>query len=121
MMDDSERELLSKLRNQKCVPCSSDGDRCSEESTLVHLAVLPGWKLTHDGQRIRKDWRKKNFLQCLAFFEAVGVIAEAQCHHPDLHLEGYRNAWIEIWTHDIDGLSENDFALAAKIDALEDI
>jgi len=50
----------------------------------------------------------------------IGKIAEQEAHHPDLHLESYRKVWIEIWTHDIGGLSENDFILAAKIDALGD-
>ena len=50
------------------------------------------------------------------FFRRVAEIAEADGHHPDLHLAGYRNVWIELWTHAIGGLSENDFILAAKID-----
>jgi 4a-hydroxytetrahydrobiopterin dehydratase len=54
----------------------------------------------------------------LAFFEDVAKLAEEDGHHPDLHLEGYRNVWIELWTHAIGGLSENDFILAAKIDLL---
>jgi 4a-hydroxytetrahydrobiopterin dehydratase len=48
----------------------------------------------------------------------VGPLAEREQHHPDLHLEGYRNIWIEMYTDAISGLSENDFILAAKIDAL---
>ena len=60
----------------------------------------------------------KNFLAGIEFFNAVTQLAEGEDHHPDLHLEGYRNMWIEIWTHDIGGLSENDFILAAKIDRL---
>ena len=54
----------------------------------------------------------------LAFFEKVAAVAEEEGHHPDLHLEGYRNVAIELWTHAIGGLSENDFILAAKIDRL---
>ena len=61
----------------------------------------------------------ENFLAGLAFFEKVGAVAEAEAHHPDLHLVGYKNVAIEIWTHAIDGLSENDFILAAKIDQIE--
>ena len=60
----------------------------------------------------------KNFLAGLAFFQSVAVIAEDEAHHPDLHLEGYKNLSIEMWTHDIGGLSENDFILAAKINQL---
>jgi 4a-hydroxytetrahydrobiopterin dehydratase len=54
----------------------------------------------------------------MEFFNAVADLAEEEGHHPDLHLEGYRNVWIEIYTHAIGGLSENDFILAAKIDEL---
>jgi 4a-hydroxytetrahydrobiopterin dehydratase len=54
----------------------------------------------------------------MQFFHLVAELAEAENHHPDLHLEGYRNVTIEIWTHAIGGLSENDFILAAKIDEL---
>lgn len=79
---------------------------------------LPGWKLTHGGERIRKDWTVKDFMAGIEFFRAVAEVAEQEDHHPDLHLEGYRNIWIEIWTHAVGGLSENDFILAAKIDRL---
>ena len=54
----------------------------------------------------------------MRFFDLVAEIAEAEAHHPDLHLVGFRNVTIEIWTHAIGGLSENDFILAAKIDEL---
>ncbi|HUQ71150.1 MAG TPA: 4a-hydroxytetrahydrobiopterin dehydratase, partial [Planctomycetaceae bacterium] len=64
------------------------------------------------------EWVVKNFLAGMAFFEKVAEVAEAEGHHPDLHLVGYRNVAIEIWTHAIGGLSENDFILAAKIDEL---
>jgi 4a-hydroxytetrahydrobiopterin dehydratase len=55
----------------------------------------------------------------MRFFEEVAALAEQEGHHPDLHLEGYRNVSIELWTHAIGGLSENDFILAAKIDQIK--
>jgi len=82
------------------------------------LADLPGWKLTENGKRIRREWTVKNFLAGIDFFNRVGGLAEAEQHHPDLHLAGYRQVAIELWTHAIGGLSENDFILAAKIDRL---
>jgi 4a-hydroxytetrahydrobiopterin dehydratase len=82
------------------------------------LKNLNGWRLTHDGERIRKDWTVRHFMAGLDFFDAVAKLAEDDGHHPDLHLEGYRKVWIELWTHAIGGLSENDFILAAKIDQL---
>jgi 4a-hydroxytetrahydrobiopterin dehydratase len=60
----------------------------------------------------------KNFRECIKLVNNVGALSQREQHHPDLHLEGYRNVWIEIYTHAIGGLSENDFILAAKIDSL---
>ncbi len=77
--------------------------------------MVPGWQVTTDGKRLRREWRVKDFLTGLDFFQRVGRLAEEEGHHPDLHLVGYRNVTIEIWTHAIGGLSENDFILAAKI------
>jgi 4a-hydroxytetrahydrobiopterin dehydratase len=82
------------------------------------LKTLPGWRPTEGATRIRKDWRVKDFLAGIEFFTKVAELAQAENHHPDLHLEGYRNVWVELWTHTIGGLSENDFILAAKIDRL---
>ena len=83
-----------------------------------HLRAIPQWRLTEDGKRIRREWRVKDFVTALDFFRRVGDIAEAEDHHPDLHLVGYRNVALELWTHALGGLSENDFILAAKIDQL---
>lgn len=110
----SDTELIAK----KCVPCEGGVPAATLEEARAQLARLPGWKLTDDGQRIRKEWRLKNFVAGLKFFEAVGQVAEAEQHHPDLHLTQYRNVAIELWTHAIGGLSENDFILAAKIDQI---
>ncbi|MGI6416213.1 MAG: 4a-hydroxytetrahydrobiopterin dehydratase [Thermoguttaceae bacterium] len=82
------------------------------------LGILAGWRLTDDGQRIRKDWETKDFRAGMDFLNRVAALAEQEGHHPDMHLEGYRHVWIAIWTHAIGGLSENDFILAAKIDRL---
>jgi 4a-hydroxytetrahydrobiopterin dehydratase len=106
------------LVQKRCLPCEGGVDACSLDTAKLQLQQLNGWHLTRDGQRIRKDWQFKNFMQGIKFFQKVAELAEAEAHHPDLHLEGYRSVWIEIWTHAIGGLSENDFILAAKIDAL---
>lgn len=109
----------AELSQKKCVPCEGGVPKYSREEAEEQLKKLDGWKLTEDGQRIRKDWTVKNFLAGMSFFEKVAELAEAEQHHPDLHLWGYKNLWIEIWTHAIGGLSENDFILAAKIDELK--
>jgi 4a-hydroxytetrahydrobiopterin dehydratase len=60
----------------------------------------------------------RHFRAAMEFFNAITELAESQGHHPDLHLVGYRNVTVEIWTHAIGGLSVNDFILAAQIDSL---
>jgi 4a-hydroxytetrahydrobiopterin dehydratase len=79
---------------------------------------VPQWRLSDDGKRIRRDWRVKDFATALDFFRRVGEVAESEDHHPDLHLTGYRNVVLELSTHAVGGLTENDFILAAKIDQL---
>lgn len=107
-----------ELSRKKCVPCEGGVEPYSQQQAREQLTKLPGWKLTPDGKRIRREWTVKNFMAGMQFFEKVAELAESEGHHPDLHLAGYRNAAIEIWTHAIGGLSENDFILAAKIDQL---
>jgi 4a-hydroxytetrahydrobiopterin dehydratase len=107
-----------ELTRKHCVPCEGGVPALSPDQ-VQHLSTeLPHWQLSPDGKRIRREWRVKNFTTALDFFNRVGQIAEDEGHHPDLHLVGYRNVTIEIWTHAIGGLSENDFILAAKTDAL---
>lgn len=107
-----------QLTHKRCVPCEGGIPRFSAEEARAQLRELVGWELTHGGQRIRKQWVVKDFLAAMNFFQQVAELAETEGHHPDLHLEGYRNVTVEIWTHAIGGLSENDFILAAKIDQL---
>jgi 4a-hydroxytetrahydrobiopterin dehydratase len=109
---------INQLAEKRCVPCEGGVPPVTPEEATAQLAHLPGWQLTHAGKRIRKDWKFKNFVDAMRFLDRVGEVAEADQHHPDLHLESYRMVWIELWTHAIGGLSENDFVLAAKIDQL---
>lgn len=108
----------AELTKKKCLPCEGGVEPCTLEYSERQLHDLPGWRLTHDGKRIRKDWKIKNFMAGIEFFNRCALIAEEEGHHPDLHLEGYRSLSVELWTHAIGGLSENDFILAAKIDEI---
>ena len=109
-------QTTEQLVAKKCKPCEGGVDPYTHDESVEQLEKLESWYLTHDGQRIRKDWTVKNFLAAMDFFNKVADIAEEDGHHPDLHLEQYRKVSIELWTHAIGGLSENDFILAAKID-----
>ena len=113
-----ETQTPDQLVRKKCVPCEGGVPKYSEIEARAQLAKLAGWRLTNQGQRIAKDWVVKNFMAGMQFFNRVAELAESEGHHPDLHLTGYRNVSIEIYTHAIGGLSENDFILAAKIDHL---
>lgn len=113
-----ETQSVEQLTQKKCLPCEGGVAKYSLDEAKAQLKTLSGWRLTHEGERIRKDWVVKNFMAGMKFFELVAAVAEGEAHHPDLHLEGYRNVGIEIYTHAIGGLSENDFILAAKIDQL---
>jgi 4a-hydroxytetrahydrobiopterin dehydratase len=111
-------ELPADLVKKKCLPCEGGVMPSTLPEAEAQLMQLQGWRLTHSGQRIRKEWVVKNFMAGISFFNHCAEIAEADGHHPDLHLEGYRNVAVELWTHAIGGLSQNDFILAAKIDQL---
>lgn len=111
-------QTVEQLRAKRCVPCEGGVPKLTPAEAASQLTKLSGWSITPDGQRIRKEWVVKNFMAGLKFFQQVATVAESEGHHPDLHLVGYRNLAIEIWTHAIGGLSENDFILAAKIDEL---
>src|SRR5688500_9794581 len=113
-----ETQTPDQLRAKKCLPCEGGVEPATLEEAQAQLKRLTGWHLIRDGQRIRKEWIVKNFMAAMNFFNQVAEVAEDDQHHPDLHLEGYRNAAIELWTHAIGGLSENDFILAAKIDEI---
>jgi 4a-hydroxytetrahydrobiopterin dehydratase len=106
---------VTELSARHCKPCEGGVAPLNPAEVREMLQALPEWKLGTDGKRIRREWRMKDFTAALDFFKRVGLIAEAEDHHPDLHLTGYRNVAIEMSTHALGGLSENDFILAAKI------
>jgi 4a-hydroxytetrahydrobiopterin dehydratase len=109
---------IAELKKKKCVPCEGGVPTVPRDQAEQLVADLSGWTISDDGIRIRREWTAKNFVAAIEFFNRVAELAEQEGHHPDLHLVGYRKVAIELWTHAIGGLSENDFILAAKIDAL---
>jgi 4a-hydroxytetrahydrobiopterin dehydratase len=109
---------VSDLTQKKCQACEGGVKPLADTEVKKYLSALPAWQRTADGKRLRREWRVKDFTTALDFFNRIGRIAEAEDHHPDLHLTGYRNVAVELSTHAINGLSENDFILAAKIDQL---
>jgi len=107
------------LAQKKCQPCEGIGDPYSREQAQEKLGQTPGWQLDDTGKVIFREYKTKNFVAAVNFINKIADIAEADDHHPDLHLTGYRNLRVELSTHAIGGLSENDFIVAAKINELE--
>ena len=108
----------AELAGRHCQACGSGLPPLTATQVHDYLKALPDWHLTEDGRCIRREWNAKDFLTALDFFGRIAVVAEAEDHHPDLHLTAYRSTAVELWTHALGGLSENDFILAARIDAL---
>ena len=106
------------LSRKKCLPCEGGVPTLTPDEARAMLERVDGWELIDDGKAIRRAWTVKHFRAAKAFFDEVADLAEAEQHHPDIHVTGYRNVAIELTTHAIGGLSENDFILAAKIDRL---
>lgn len=106
------------LTNKKCVPCEGGVPALSRQEAERLVKAVVGWKLADDAKSIRRKWTARNFMAGIHFFEKVAALAEDEGHHPDLHLEGYRNVAIDLTTHAVGGLTINDFVLAAKINEL---
>lgn len=100
---------------KRCRPCEGGMKPLDRNQAGTYLAGLPGWSLSEDGKSIRKEYRFKNFKEVIGFFNRIANTAEEENHHPDLRI-GYSRVGVELSTHAIQGLSENDFILAAKFD-----
>lgn len=106
------------LKSKSCKPCEGGVEAASRDEAERLLKELDGWTLDSQGRKISRGWQARDFVSAITFFNRVAELAEEEGHHPDLHLTGYRDIKIELSTHAIGGLSENDFILAAKIDDL---
>ncbi len=110
--------VMNALNQKKCLPCEGIGKVLDNETASKLLVQIPEWKISNDGKSISRDYVKKDFMDAFVFINEVGRIAELENHHPDIHLTGYKNVRIELSTHALKGLSENDFIVAAKINEL---
>ncbi|MBI4549604.1 MAG: 4a-hydroxytetrahydrobiopterin dehydratase [Candidatus Omnitrophica bacterium] len=109
---------MNRWAQKKCAPCEGGTEPVPEREVRVFLRDLPDWILSGDAKSIYAEYRLKDFMEGVRLIGRIAEIAESEDHHPDVHLTGYRRLRIELATHSIGGLSENDFILAAKIDAL---
>ncbi|MCC6443827.1 MAG: 4a-hydroxytetrahydrobiopterin dehydratase [Armatimonadetes bacterium] len=102
------------LADLKCVPCRGGVPPLTPEEIGPLLARLEGWQV-EDHQKLIKAYPFKNFAQAVDFVNAVTPVAEEEGHHPDLYVR-WGEVKVFLWTHKIDGLTESDFIMAAKID-----
>ena len=107
---------MSELSNKQCVPCRGGVPPLQGEEINRLLAQLNGWEVVLE-HHLKKNYGFANFAQALKFVNRVGELAEEQGHHPDICF-GWGKVEVTIWTHKIDGLTESDFILAAKIDKM---
>ncbi|HEX8474233.1 MAG TPA: 4a-hydroxytetrahydrobiopterin dehydratase [Pyrinomonadaceae bacterium] len=108
---------MEDLASRQCVPCHGGVPRLRGQEIRPFAEQVPGWRVAHE-HHLQRDYKFTNFREALAFVNRIGEIAEAEGHHPDISF-GWGYTEIKIWTHAINGLSESDFILAAKIDALQ--
>lgn len=110
---------MTNLTQRHCVPCEGNEDPLTEQrENELHTAV-PEWELSRSGMhQISREFTLKNFKTAIAFLNQIAELAETEGHHPNLRLHDYKKLDVELYTHAIGGLSENDFIMAAKIDQL---
>ena len=108
---------LEELRSKKCTPLKGREHALPPDRVAQLMRVLPDWELGSDSGEIRRQFRFADFSRALAFVNALGWIAEQENHHPDLEL-GWGRCTVRFSTHDVGGLSLNDFISAAKAEAL---
>lgn len=103
------------LLNKKCIPCEGNTQPLNEGEIKNYLKELKNnWEVL-DNKKIKCEFIFNNFKEAVNFVDKIAEVAENERHHPDIHIF-YNKVLIEIWTHAIKGLSENDFILAAKIE-----
>jgi 4a-hydroxytetrahydrobiopterin dehydratase len=110
---------VKKLTESSCMPCRGGVPPLGDPEILLLGDQVPDWQvIEHEGvKRLSREFKFANFREALAFTNAVGELAEREDHHPDIHL-AWGRVRVEVWTHKIRGLHENDFILAAKADAI---
>jgi 4a-hydroxytetrahydrobiopterin dehydratase len=107
---------MTDLASKTCVPCRGNVPPLAGKDLDALASQVSEWKVV-DGHHISREFKFPDFVQALAFVNKVGAIAEEQGHHPDILLS-WGKASVTTWTHKINGLTESDFILAAKIDKI---
>ena len=105
------------LAEKECVQCKGGVPPLKgKDLAQLHSELKPGWQIINE-HHLEREFKFKDFREALSFTNRVGELAEAQGHHPDIYLS-WGKVKVTTWTHKIDGLTESDFVLAAKVDRL---
>jgi 4a-hydroxytetrahydrobiopterin dehydratase len=113
----SEEAMESMLATKHCAACNSQTPKVSAEQARLLLPEVPGFEIDANVSKLVRLFTFKNYYETMAFVNAVAFIAHREDHHPDLEV-GYKTCRVTYSTHDVGGLSENDFICAAKVTAL---
>ena len=108
---------INELAARRCQPLKGAEHRLAGDAVAARLAALPGWELVEDGLALRKTFRFPDYHRTMAYVNALAYVAHAEDHHPDLGVH-YDRVVVRYSTHDVGGLSENDFTCAAKAELL---
>eukprot|EP00182_Erythrolobus_australicus_P003797 CAMPEP_0185834132 /NCGR_PEP_ID=MMETSP1353-20130828/4473_1 /TAXON_ID=1077150 /ORGANISM="Erythrolobus australicus, Strain CCMP3124" /LENGTH=169 /DNA_ID=CAMNT_0028532509 /DNA_START=88 /DNA_END=595 /DNA_ORIENTATION=+ len=115
------RQMSSSLSHEsKCVPCEGIGAPLTPAEAESKHALVPLWELNDGRTRMSREVDTANFLSAIDAIKRIAPIAENEGHHPDLHLTDYKKLKVELWTHALGGLTDNDFIMAIKIDTILD-
>lgn len=109
---------MSKLSAKHCTACAGGEEPLDAETVAILLKTLSkDWKIGERGW-LERTLTLGDFMDCVVMVRRIGILAEEEGHHPNLYIFDYKKLRIELYTHKINGLHENDFILAAKIDEL---
>jgi 4a-hydroxytetrahydrobiopterin dehydratase len=111
---------MAELTTIRCVGCEGGIPAMTNDEVAKLMPQIANWKLSEDGKSISRNYCFKDFYHTMAFVNAVAWVANQENHHPDLEV-GYNYCRIKFFTHAVNGLTQNDFICAAKIDKIENI
>src|SRR5438552_2059711 len=114
MVDGRRYSMGSDLADKKCVPCRGGVPPLNRAEIRPLLERIEGWTVEGD-KKLTKSYKFKDFMGPMRFANGIAKVAEEEGHHPDLSI-AWGKLGVELWTHKIDGLTESDFIMAAKID-----
>lgn len=107
------------LLKKTCTPCLGSEPPATKQQVQKMLKETPGWEVYDNYTKLEKEFIFPNFSQAIKFINKVAQVSEQEGHHPDIYLYNYKKVRIQLWTHKIGGLHENDFILAAKINQIK--